>query len=326
MSKRLLLAAMMATSLVGAAPAVEVGSKDAFDFIAFGDMPYAIPDDYPAFEKVLARINAVKPKLAIHIGDIKSGSSACSDQNILKIRDYFETLDMPLLYSIGDNEWTDCHRERAGKFDPLERLARLREWFFASDKSLGKNKVTLVRQADAMPAFKTYVENTRYEHNRIVFIQPHIPGSNNNFEARDEKAVAEYFDRDKANIAWIKAGFERARDINAAGVVISFQADLWDIRQTEPVLPRASGFINSIRAIERGAKDLGKPVLVIHGDAHHFLVSPFLDSSLKPVAHVTRMQVMGEKTIGGVRVIVDPNDPDVFVGFNPFYIDNPKKK
>lgn len=319
------LAGVLVTGLALSAHAVEIGSNEAFDFVAFGDMPYSIPDDYPAFEKVLARINAIKPNLAINVGDLKSGSSPCTDANILKIRDYFETVEVPLLYSIGDNEWTDCHRERAGKFDPLERLARLREWFFATDQSLGKTKVKVVRQADVMPQFKLYVENTRYEHNRIVFVQPHIPGSNNNFEAQNQKTANEYFDRDKANVAWIRAAFDRAKEINAAGVVISFQANLWDIRQTFPEIPPASGFVNSIRAIERSAKDFDKPVLVIHGDEHEFIISPFQNTSFKPVPKITRLQLMGEKTIGAVRVIVDPNDPDVFIGFSPFYIDNPKK-
>ena len=321
----LFLAGLAAAFLALPVQALDVGSSATFDVVAFGDMPYRIPDDYPAFEKVLQRINTIKPAFALNIGDIKSGSSPCTDANILKIRDYFETLEVPLIYSIGDNEWTDCHRERAGRFDPLERLARLREWFFANDKSLGKNKVTLVRQADIMPEHKLYVENTRYEHNRIVFIQPHIPGSNNNFEAQNPKTALEYFDRDKANIAWIKAGFERAKQSNAAGVVIAFQANLWDIRQTYPEIPPASGFVNSIRAIERGAKEFGKPVLVIHGDEHQFLVTPFQDTSLKPVANVTRLQVMGDQVLGGVRLIIDPNDPDVFIGFNPFYIETSKK-
>src|SRR5690606_35598316 len=42
-----------------------------------------------------------------------------------------------LVYTPGDNEWTDCHRSRAGGFDPLERLAALRSLFFARGEALG---------------------------------------------------------------------------------------------------------------------------------------------------------------------------------------------
>ena len=37
---------------------------------------------------------------------------------------------MPLLYTPGDNEWTDCHRPAAGRYNPLERLDAVRATFF----------------------------------------------------------------------------------------------------------------------------------------------------------------------------------------------------
>ena len=39
-------------------------------------------------------------------------------------REQFDRFEMPLLYTPGDNEWTDCHRPAAGAYNPLERLAR----------------------------------------------------------------------------------------------------------------------------------------------------------------------------------------------------------
>ena len=44
--------------------------------------------------------------------------------------DLFRSLPVPVLYTPGDNEWTDCHRRRAGGFDPRERLTRLRQMFY----------------------------------------------------------------------------------------------------------------------------------------------------------------------------------------------------
>lgn len=37
---------------------------------------------------------------------------------------------MPLVYTPGDNEWTDCHRVNNGAYDPLDRLAAVRKTFF----------------------------------------------------------------------------------------------------------------------------------------------------------------------------------------------------
>ena len=47
----------------------------------------------------------------IFVGDTKNGSSLCTDEAIGQaVIDIFNSLDAPTLYSLGDNEWTDCHR------------------------------------------------------------------------------------------------------------------------------------------------------------------------------------------------------------------------
>jgi hypothetical protein len=37
---------------------------------------------------------------------------------------------VPLVYTPGDNEWTNCHRVNNGVYDPLERLAAVPKTFF----------------------------------------------------------------------------------------------------------------------------------------------------------------------------------------------------
>ena len=46
------------------------------------------------------------------------------------IRTQFDRFTDPLVYTPGDNEWTDCHRANNGGYHPLERLAFDREVFF----------------------------------------------------------------------------------------------------------------------------------------------------------------------------------------------------
>ena len=63
------------------------------------------------------------------------------------IRAEFDRFEMPLLYTPGDNEWTDCHRVAAGMFNPLERLDVLRDVFFdAPGQTLGADPLPVASQ------------------------------------------------------------------------------------------------------------------------------------------------------------------------------------
>ncbi len=318
--RRVALAACLLCATPLASSAVEVGGPKSFAFVALGDMPYSLPADYGRFEALIGKVNALKPAFTVHVGDIKSGSTVCSDENFQKVKDEFAMFDGPLVYTIGDNEWTDCHREKAGKFDPNERLNKVREMFFADKKSHGKNPVALERQSELMPEVKAwdgrlFVENTRFVQNGVMFVQANIPGSNNNLEARSLDNVKEFFARDAANQKWIVAAFEKAKAEGLGALVLSIQADMWDIKQTEPSVPLASGFVETLKTIEKQAKAYGKPVLLINGDAHFYEVTPFLATDTRPVANVTRLQVPGEKIVGAVRVIVDPDNADMPFAF-----------
>jgi hypothetical protein len=294
--------------------------RSAFEFVALGDMPYKLPDDYARFERLIGAINAAKPAFSIHVGDIKSGSSPCTDEAFAKTASEFATFEQPLLYTPGDNEWTDCHREKAGKFDPRERLSKVRAMFFASPgTSLGKTSMPLESQGKMGGEFATYVENSRFEKNGVMFATVHVVGSNNGFEPQDPAAATEYFARDKANVAWLAATFDAAAKSNASAIVISMQANMYDIRQSEPEMPRASGFINTVKAIEAGAKAFNKPILVIHGDSHELVIDNFRGTDGKIVPKVMRMQVMGEKYVNAVKVVVDPKSAGVF-GFIPLIV------
>ena len=205
-----------------------------------------------------------------------------------------------------------------GKFEPRERLDYLRKAAFAEPKSLGKTPMPLVRQADVMPEFATYVENSRWVFNNVLFVSVHIVGSNNNFE-RAIEAVQEYFARNKANLAWIDDAFRLAAAENRAGIVFGFQADMW--YAPEQATELSSGYRDSLAAFTRGAQAWGKPVLLIQGDSH---VLKF-DQPLKvpggraTLPNVFRLQVMGESEVHAVRVTVDPADPSVF-GIKPLMV------
>lgn len=317
-------AAALALCLTAAAAPAAAGSwggDKAFEFVALGDMPYKIPDDIPRFDRLIARINALKPAFAIHVGDTKSGASSCGDAEQQRVLDQLQTFDGALVYTPGDNEWTDCHREKAGKFDPLERLAKVREMFFKGPSSLGRAPLELTRQSDVAAEHRPFVENARWTFGGVAFATVHVVGSNNNLLPK--KAMAdEYFARNAANVAWIKDTFAEAAKSGAAAVAIAMQADMFYMNELNPVLARdGSGFIDTMKAIASGAEAFGRPVLVINGDTHILRIDqPFTYADGKtPLETVTRLQVMGEGRVHAVRVLADPDSPTVF-SFQPLMI------
>jgi hypothetical protein len=153
----------------------------------------------------------------------------------------------------------------------------------------------------------------------VVFIVPHVVGSNNGFEPQDPQAAVEFFERNAASIAWIEDGFRVAKETAAKAVVIAFHANVYELCQAYPAMPRASGFLGTVQAIARGARAFGKPVLVVHGDHHVLELESFKDTSMRPVPNTFRLQVPGDNLVHAVRILVDPDMPGVF-GFLPLIV------
>lgn len=95
----------------------------------------------------------------IHIRDIFW--RPCTDDHYRTALDRFNSLRHPVIYSPGDNEWTDCWEPGSGSFAPRERLASLRRIVFADpQQSLGGRRIRLATQSDR-PVFGEFVENVR---------------------------------------------------------------------------------------------------------------------------------------------------------------------
>jgi lambda repressor-like predicted transcriptional regulator len=311
---RSILVGLLFTCSLGAS----AQSLESFKFVALGDMPYSIPEDYPRYERLIAAINQTNPSFSIFIGDTKSGSTPCSDEYNLKVKSYFNQFTSPLIYSIGDNEWTDCHRPLAGSYDPIERLDKLRSTFFNTRKSFGKQQLELTRQSDVDPRYQKFVENAYWVKNQFLFVSIHIPGSNNNFE-RDEQAKAEYFERNQANLEWIQNSFTLAQKMNYLGIIFCYQADMF-YTPTQAVNPD-SGYRDTLQVLSKNAQAFKKPVLLIHGDSHRLI----LDQPLKTVdqkhtlENVLRLQVMGAEQVQAVTIGVNPKSEQPFT-FTPILL------
>jgi hypothetical protein len=287
-------------------------ANEPFAFAALGCMPYGLPATAPEFERLIAEINRHQPAFTVHCGDIKAGGELATDEGLEQIHDYFMRFDGPLIYTPGDNEWTDVHRASAGGHDPLQWLEKIRRRFFSTEWSLGRTPLQLTSQRkDA--AYSRYVENARWSHGGVVFATIHLVGSNNNDQPEISGAVSEFLARDAANVAWLRATFTDAREQNAAGVALFFQADpfAFDYGRNG----RDSGYIRFLDTLETEAREFGRPVLLVHADEHRYRLDRALAFETDGVAvpNVTRLQTFGESDVHGVLVVVDPSAPDVFL-------------
>lgn len=308
------LPALLLAGLAGARPAPgrPLPPISTFTFVALGDMPYTLPADYGRFEKLIGAINQQRPAFSVHVGDIKSGSTLCTEEIYGKVLAEFRTFEQPLVYTPGDNEWTDCNREKAGRYDPEERLAVVRKLFFPDHNSFGKAKLALTSQA-LDPAFAAYVENNRWSTGNVAFATVHLVGSNNNFVPNDAKGQnREFYDRQKANLAWLDAVFADAAAQKRLGVVLFTQADMFSPAKNAK---DADGFTEILGALTRHAVAFGRPVLLVNGDSHRLLLDKPLLNPAAPqrvLQNFTRLQVPGEADVQAVRITVDPSQPALF--------------
>ena len=282
---RLLLAAI-ALTLAGCA--ARAPHPDAFAFAVLGDTPYSDAEETRYLE-MLTAIDREPLAFVIHVGDFKGGG-ACSDALYERRKREFDASAHPFIYTPGDNEWTDCRRANMGSMDPIERLARLRQVFFADRWSLGRTRIETLAQdrcIDPGPMgcrCPAHPENRFWSRAGVRFVTLNIPGSHNNV-GFDAASDAEARCRDEANALWLEQALRASERSETRALVI--------------------------------ATRLKKPVLLIHGDTHTQRVDmPFADSMGNTVLNITRLETYGSPFVGWVKVSVDPDEPDVF-GFEP---------
>ena len=280
-----------------------------FSFIALGDLPYGdtrrVENNY---RKLIQSINSTGPVFSIHVGDFKTGSSECSNQEFKKQFDHFGLFENALIYTPGDNDWTDCHRFHGAFDQPLERLSALRSRFFSSQASMGKRPIILERQSNLYTEFSGFPENQRWVHNQVLFVTLHVVGSNNNYDPKmkDPKQVAEFTGRDDANIAWIRSSFQFVEAQKLSAIVFAFQGDVFIEKSSFELFPLSSGFKTSIgdNLLPLAAK-ANVPILIIHGDSHKFKFDqPFFIGD-KRIVNLTRLEVPGAQDVRAVEVTVD---------------------
>lgn len=295
------------------------GAACAGSFALIGDMPYSVPE-IATSRAIIEQIGADDSiAFVVHDGDIKSGGEPCDDARLTARRDDFNASRHPIVLVPGDNEWTDCHRKSNGGFDPMERLAKLRELFMAGDESLGQRRMHITRQSRQQPQFAAYRENVRWEFENTLVVGVNIPGSNNNWKLPRDRGGdnSEFEDRLKANTAWIAEAFAIANARNMRGVMIILQANPdfegEDAKREQSKPGWRDGYAEFRNQVAEEAKKFRRPIIVTHGDTHTFRVGkPLKDAAGEIVPNVTRLETFGSPFLGWVKVTIDPASPEVY--------------
>lgn len=270
----------------------------------------------------------------LHVGDAKDGGEPCSDALLRRRFELFQGFRTGFVFTPGDNDWTDCHRRSNGGYLPVERLDFVRELFYpVPDRTTGGAPFEVTTQADD-PGFESFVENTLFVREQIVFAQIHVVGSNNGLapwqqidpedsvESPRPDRIAEFVDRNAAAIAWLDRAFDTAAAIEAAGVHIAIHANpRFELAADDPA---RAGFNGFLARLSTRAAAFDRPVLLAHGDFHTFLLDQprFTPAQARtddadaqaeaPLPRLMRVQTFGETGIHWLRIEVDPDSREVF--------------
>jgi hypothetical protein len=347
MKKLLLLMVLLAAAASHSAAAGEPHGNEKLTIAVFGDWPY----NQNLLNNAGLLIDSINSdpdvSLVIHVGDIHSGSMPCTSAGILPplpasnpgwnqaVYFQFQQFKRPVVYTPGDNEWSDCHKTKEfASGGPLKELASVRSLFFARPgKTLGLEDKDVWSQAkyfdSAYPSDAEYVENMIWEDGKVVFATVNMPGSNNdtlpwtNGYENEALHAQEVANRTAAALRWLNAAFGLAASRHSRAVVIALQADMWDPEALAPGGDGLSAYTPFVQQLAALSLQFGKPVLLLNGDSHKFgadrpLAGPNSSTGIihptPAVPNLSRITVQGStnKPAEWLRLTIDPRTPGVF--------------
>jgi hypothetical protein len=356
----------MALLAAGCAAATSAMADNRDDFDSDRPLTVAVFGDWPYNQNLLNNapllIDSVNSdrdvSLVIHVGDIHSGSMACSSAGILPpistsnpgwnqgIYYQFQQFKDPVVYTPGDNEWTDCHKSKEkSSGNQLSELASVRSLFFAKPgHTLGMKEKVVSTQASmfdsAYPADSRFVENVMWNSSGVVFVTVNLPGSNNDTLpwsgsfANPGAQMQEVSERTDADMRWLQAAFDQARDNHARAVVVALQADMWDLSALQPGGDGLDKYTPFVQKLADLSIQFGRPVLLLNGDSHVYETDqPLADPTsatgkihgTQAVANLTRITVQGSTNAPGewLKLNIDPHRQAIFSWENIPYCNDP---
>jgi hypothetical protein len=329
-----LVSGLFVIATIPARSQAPAGQTQWFTFALVGDLGYS-PEEEPWVDNVFADLNRdTSLAFVVHVGDLSAPRFGCLNELRARRLAQFRASAHPLVYTPGDNDWTDCHEPAVKGGDPLERLANLRTVFFVGDQTLGQRTLPLTRQSQSEDSgMAKYRENARWDLGGVTFVTLHVVGSNNGL-GRTPEGDAEHVERNKANIAWLKQGFAHAKVNNSRAIMILQQANIFpELPPFPDKLKDPSGYTDLREQLQKEAVAFGKPVVLVHGDSHFFRIdkplSPMRERG-KPVTtaleYFTRLETFGSPYHHWVHVTVEADDPHVFTFRQRIVVPNVSKR
>jgi hypothetical protein len=301
----LLTTAGLAVATVATAGTPASAEHRGLTLAVYGDSPYGLSNTDTSqtalTPALIGSINADPDvSLVMHAGDIHSGKQFCTVDYDRTIASLWTGFADPLVYTPGDNEWSDCHKtgEGGGKLNPAtgvidfvpaggfaqgnpaDNLALVRSTFFSRPgATLGSGRLRVTSQAAAFdrrfPADRQFVENVRWKQQDVVFATVNIPGGSNNdtdtwygTPAKSQAQLDDIAQRTAADLRWLDAAFRYARSERARAVVVMEQADMWDLDGN--VASHIAEYEPFVADLAANTNAFGGPVLLINGDSHKY--------------------------------------------------------
>ena len=314
------LIAIAIWSTWSAPPPVAPEGEAELSFIVIGDTPYSAPDE-AMLAKALPLIRGGDFPFVLHIGDYKGGRAPCLpkyDQSFLDLVDGLAPA--PVFYTPGDNEWTDCDRNKnpaTGKnYSDLARLELVRQHFRRTRAPTIGIAPPANMQAQAQ---ESQIENATWRVGAVRFATIHVTGTNNgwNWVSGDplDDALAAVKTREMANHLWLDRAFALGEGEDARAIVLAMHADPTDVdanllgiachHVVADGAENCDAFSSLRKKISKLTQSFGRPVLLIHGDTKPFTLGQGFSGD--EADNLWRLNAAGDGVRDVVRVDVHTN-------------------
>ena len=229
-----LLMTLMALPVQAKEPPAAKKIETKVTFFAMGDVPYA-PKEDTLLPKQIANLPR-EAEFVIHVGDIKSGATACDEAVYIKVAGMLAKSTAPLFVIPGDNEWNDCMKpDQAWKFWVKHFMRFDQRW---------QHRIGVFRQLKRE-------ENFSFVKGGVLFVGLNIVGG----RVHD---AAEWKMRHAQNLNWVR------RNIQQYGNSVSSLVIFGHAKPNENHNDFFDKFVKDATAFQ-------KPILYLHGDGHRWI-------------------------------------------------------
>ncbi len=259
-------------------------------------------DGEAALRSALDTAHSRNPAFIV-VNGLKDASEPCSDRLFRRRKAVLEAVDTPVFLSMAGSDWINC-RDLRGRPAESVWLGLLRDQLYG-DISWNGSKHLRLRRQSALPAFRSYAENTRWSVHQVMFATLHLPAPNNHYLAAAGRN-SEFEDRLTANRDWLKRLAQHASIERPGAIVLFCDGSLWPLARLQPGV--RDGFREIRSAVQAFAGSVRRPVLLVQGSTGQANASIEWQGKL---AHVNLPQGVND-----LEIDIDASMPFVLSGEN----------